>query len=283
VLLNSFVNRPVASVDRLVASRGSRPSRRTGFTLVELLVVIGIIALLISILLPALGKAREQGNALKCLSNIRQLGIAFQMYANENKSYYPAGSRLGTVRDEDWVWYQEVKTPGNPSATPPYPGRPVPDLQQSRIAPYVGIISPGLLTCPSDNVEAHKSYSPSGVFKYSYAMNENFEGVTKTGTRNYKREQIRNQTRKILLFEQDETSTDDGLFGPGNGDLTSTASKDLLGIRHDRKKVFPDDRTQAIGNHPNADRRGNAAFVDGHAEYIARRDAHAAEAIFAEK
>ena len=66
-------------------------SSRVGFTLVELLVVIGIIALLISILLPALSKARKQAMIITDLSNMRQVGLAVNMYANDNKGRLPGG------------------------------------------------------------------------------------------------------------------------------------------------------------------------------------------------
>lgn len=71
-----------------------RPSPRfSGFTLVELLVVIGIIALLVSILLPALNKATEQARRTQCLSNVRQLGMAAIMYANQFRGRFPLEDR----------------------------------------------------------------------------------------------------------------------------------------------------------------------------------------------
>lgn len=69
--------------------------RRGGFTLVELLVVVAIIALLVSILLPTLGRAKEQARIVSCMSNLRSLGLGFAFYSNENNDWYPAGSGWG--------------------------------------------------------------------------------------------------------------------------------------------------------------------------------------------
>lgn len=73
-----------------------RPSLRA-FTLVELLVVIGIIALLIGILMPALSAMQREGRKTVCKSNLRQLGLAVRLYTDQNKNKYPKSPSLPSV------------------------------------------------------------------------------------------------------------------------------------------------------------------------------------------
>ncbi len=81
----------------------SKGAQKRGFTLIELLVVIAIIAILAAILFPVFAKAREQARKTSCLSNLKQLGLGFMMYAQDYDETLP-GVRFGNGAGQSWPW-----------------------------------------------------------------------------------------------------------------------------------------------------------------------------------
>ena len=231
-----------------------------GFTLVELLVVIGIIALLISILLPSLATAREQANRTKCLSNIRQIAIAFQGYANDNKFWLPSPAPYNIFRKEDFLHW-EISGSGSAGA-----GNR--SLDESGVAPYMGRpFNEVLWRCPSDIIDGRLRTGNYNGYRYSYVMNGLASPFYQTAVQKRPITRYINSTQKVLIYEEDEQTIDDGYGTMGQG-----SGINMLAIRHDRKRILPDNPTTGIT--VNGERRGNVGFCDGHAEFLDRRTVH---------
>jgi prepilin-type N-terminal cleavage/methylation domain-containing protein/prepilin-type processing-associated H-X9-DG protein len=134
---------------------------KRGFTLVELLVVIGIIALLISMLLPALNRAKQQANLIGCSSNLRQIGQMCQIYVAENHGYLPYGwaqmnagtGNYGWWDDSCWGWCDSLtrltntRAPGDQN-TPVWGGGGLKQYEQNMASDFLAVFhdndTPGL-------------------------------------------------------------------------------------------------------------------------------------------
>jgi prepilin-type N-terminal cleavage/methylation domain-containing protein/prepilin-type processing-associated H-X9-DG protein len=277
--------------------------KRRGFTLVELLVVIGIIALLISILLPALAKARESANKTKCLSNIRQIGLAMVMYTLDNKGYFPAAARWGGVgagtsqeQVSDFVYWE---TPGQ------YWYRPgevtTNTIQQDQnlgaLTKYMGRnFSAGTWVCPDDDPTSHVYVTGTSNLRYPYSYTMNYFFDNSLSLINYasipalKMSQVRNSAHCCMVLEEGPSTINDGCtvlefinFNSTGGYTGFVAGGlDLVAVRHGTasgKNIHVPDTTYLpaagdVDNVPNSSGLSNTAFADGHAETVTRDFIH---------
>ena len=204
---------------------------RKAFTLVELLVVIGIIVLLISILMPALRSAWDSAKTIRCAANLRNVYQSMAAYAAENKAALPAAPATATDyypprKGHGALIYYFDKTKKGALI----------EFDNGAIMRYISPstqIRQRIFTCPSAD-------SPTPNYNYLLC------GLLEDTDGRKKFTQIRHPAQKILLYEMD--GPDDGhfhLIAPGDGDAPAT--------RHSRK---------------GKNGKGNYAFADGHVETL---------------
>ncbi|MBI2928082.1 MAG: type II secretion system protein [Verrucomicrobia bacterium] len=135
-------NRADVGIRAPMAVSRCAPALAAAFTLIELLVVVAIIAILASLLLPVLGKAKAKGQSIKCISNLKQLQLAWQMYHEDNED------KLARNELPGWMGGSTRLLPGSWAVGNPGTDTSASNIQQGVLFPYVR--SPAVYRCPAD-------------------------------------------------------------------------------------------------------------------------------------
>jgi len=179
-----------------ISNRGSRKFL-TGFTLIELLVVIAIIAVLMAILMPALHRAREQGRRIACLNNLKQLTLAWIMYADENEGKIVNGAGGIYDRPKETPWVGKCWASGYQNGDQLSESNQIIEIKKGALWPYVKNIT--AYRCPTGTRGEMLTYAAmDGV----NGLSRSGEGTVKDGAWATKMSDIRNKPERLVFIDE---------------------------------------------------------------------------------
>jgi len=247
VAFDICMNKPLIQGSQRVRECSFREN--TGFTLIELLVVIAIIAILAAMLLPALAKAKQRAQMINCVSNLKQLTLAWIMYNGDNSDVLVNNySTQGNAACGTNAWV----TSGSPFGQPPWTGNPRLDINTASVVNgklYDFNKSAAIYICPSDLARVNANHAFNRVRSYSISTGMNWtlmNNVAASADSFVKYTAIFNPGTSLasVFVDEADNSIDDNVM---------TIDEDTPNFRH-----LPAARHN-LG--------GTLSFADGHAEF----------------
>lgn len=225
------------STGRTLTSGQAKANRAAGFTLIELLVVVGILSLLISILLPSLGQARQSAKCVCCYMQVRAIGQATHIYTQDSNEYFPPSIMTAPGPKETWEYLIVRQLGGDANAAKANPT-------------YFNQYYNGVYRCPNDaRTTPNKfSYGANDYFEVS-SPDFDYEGAPQTWHQVGK---IRRASSTVFYGELKDGAMPDHFMPQDWRDDPKAPLKEVDSLRHQRGS--------------------NYAFVDGHEETKALSD-----------